>query len=226
MALRYGASSDRRSQQHWYGLFGVLALDFSGRMDWYSLSLGGWPPSGAPTFIFSAWRRRCGRWRSGYGVEPSDRRSQQHWYGSSACARSDFSGRRIGTLYPLAAGRRAGRRLSYLALGGGACRGRWRSGMGSSSATGGRNSTGMDSSACARSDFPADGLVPLSLGGWPPSGAPTFIFSAWRWRLLGGRWRSGMGSSPATGGRNSTGMALRRVLALIFRPHGLVLFIP
>src|ERR1700678_3506782 len=43
---------------------------------------------------------------------------------SSACARSDFSGRRIGTLYPLAAGRRAGRRISYLAFGCGAAVGR------------------------------------------------------------------------------------------------------
>ena len=48
-------------------------------------------------------------------------------------------------------------------------------------------------------------------------GAPTFIFSAWR-RRRRGRPRSGMGSSSASGGRNNPGRALRRVLALIFRP--------
>ena len=104
-----------------------------------------------------------------YGVALSARRSQQHWYGSAACARSKNQAEKTS----------------------------WR----------------------------GQSFVRFELESEPPwrlRRAPRLYFwrltaergadfiSAW-WRS--GQPRSGMGSRSARGGRNSTGMALRRVRA-------------
>src|SRR6202167_2123900 len=97
---------------------------------------------------------------------------------SASCARSDFSGRRIGTLYPLA----AGRRIFYLALGGGA------GAIGRAQVWG-------------RAQRQAVAIARIE-----GRGRRRFLFSDYGWR-----WRSGGGvMAPAAGASYRVGLATTR----------------
>jgi sugar lactone lactonase YvrE len=94
---------------------GIFRLDFASG----SLTLLAPPPFDPTLFRFNegardaAGRRRgsFGRGARARGSASPTSRSQQHGQGSPACVRSGISGWRDRALYPLAAGRRAARRI-------------------------------------------------------------------------------------------------------------------